>query len=80
MQCTGKEKHFTMRKAVVQEALAKGVKPTARRFGMSKNTVRLWMRRFQAEGNDGLLDRRAGPNRLCNVFSVKFKIYLPVWF
>jgi transposase len=64
MQCTGKEKHFTMRKAVVQEALAKGVKPTARRFGMSKNTVRLWMRRFQAEGNDGLLDRRAGPNRI----------------
>jgi transposase len=62
MKNTGKEKHFTMRKTVVQEALAKGIKPTARRFGMSKNTVRLWIRRFKVEGNDGLLDRRAGPN------------------
>jgi transposase InsO family protein len=29
---------------------------------MSKNTVRLWIRRFKSEGNDGLLDRRAGPH------------------
>jgi transposase len=64
MQCARKEKHFTLRKAVVQEALAKGIKPTARRFGMSKNTIRLWLRRFKSEGNDGLLDQRAGPNRI----------------
>ena len=31
---------------------------------MSKNTVRLWLRRFQEEGNDGLLDRRSGPNHI----------------
>lgn len=64
MKTARKEKHFTIRKALVQEALAKGIKPTARRFGMSKNTVRLWLRRFQSEGNDGLLDRRAGPNHI----------------
>jgi transposase len=64
MKTARKEKHFTIRKAVVQEALEKGIKPTARRFGMSKNTVRLWIRRFKSEGNDGLIDRRAGPNTI----------------
>ena len=64
MKTARKEKHFTIRKAVVQEAQEKGIKPAARRFGMSKNTVRLWLRRYQAEGNDGLLDRRAGPNHI----------------
>ena len=62
MKHTSKAKFFTIRKAVVQEALEKGIKPTARRYQMSKNTVRLWLRRFQEEGNDGLLDRRSGPN------------------
>jgi transposase len=62
MQCARKDKHFSVRKSVVQEALERGIKPTARRFGMSKNTVRLWIRRFKSEGNDGLLDRRAGPH------------------
>ena len=38
-----------------------GIKPTAKKFHMSKNSVRLWIRRFQKEGNDGLLDRRNGP-------------------
>ena len=64
MKSTSKEKHFTIRKALVHEALENGIKPTARRFDMSKNTVRTWVRRFQEEGNDGLLDRRAGPNHI----------------
>lgn len=64
MQCARKDKRFAIRKAVVQEALEKGIKPAARRFGMSKNSVRLWLRRFQSEGNDGLIDRRAGPNHI----------------
>lgn len=64
MKNVSKEKHFTLRKAIVQEALEKGIKPTAKRYGMSKNTVKLWLKRFQEEGNDGLLDRRAGPNHI----------------
>lgn len=56
-----KDKRFTIRKAIVLEALEKGIKPTARRFNMSKNTVRTLIRRFQMEGNDGLMDRRSGP-------------------
>jgi transposase len=61
MKLVGKAKYFTIRKTVVQEALKNGVKPTARKFGMSKNTVKLWLKRFQCEGNDGLLDQRSGP-------------------
>ena len=59
-----KEKRFSIRKSIVLEALEKGIKPTARRLNMSKNTVRLWLRRFQQEGNDGLLDRRSGPKHI----------------
>lgn len=59
-----KDRWFSTRKAVAQEALEKGIKPTARRFNMSKNTVRTWMRRFLAEGNDGCIDRRNGPNHI----------------
>ena len=73
MQCVSKEKRFTVRKAIVQEALEKGIKPTARRFGMSKNSVRLWVRRFTKEGNDGLLDRRAGPNYIPHKTSQKLE-------
>lgn len=56
-----KEKYFSIRKSIALEAQKHGIKPTARKFHMSKNTVRLWMRRFQIEGNDGLIDRRNGP-------------------
>ena len=61
MSNLSKEKRFTVRKAIVHEALEDGIKPTARRWDMSKNTVRTWVRRFQEEGNDGLIDRRNGP-------------------
>lgn len=59
-----KDKQFSSRKSIVLEALKKGIKPTARRFNMSKNTVRIWVRRFQSEGNDGLMDRRSGPKQI----------------
>ena len=61
MYLVGKEKYFTVRKSIAQEAMKHGIKPTARKFRMSKNTVKTWLRRFQAEGNDGLVDRRNGP-------------------
>jgi transposase len=59
-----KDKRFTVRKAIVHEALEKGIKPVAKRLNMSKNTVRSWVRRFQKEGNDGLMDRRNGPKHI----------------
>jgi transposase InsO family protein len=62
MKLIGKEKYFSIRKSIALEAQKRGIKPTARKFLMSKNTVRLWLRRFQSEGNDGLIDRRNGPD------------------
>jgi transposase len=64
VSCVSKEKQFTIRKSIVHEALERGIKPVARRFNMSRNTVRTWIRRFQAEGNDGLMDRRNGPKTI----------------
>jgi len=64
MSNVSKEKRFTVRKSIVLEALENGIKPTARRLNMSKNTVRQWVRRFKQEGNDGLLDRRSGPKHI----------------
>ena len=64
MRLAGKGKYFSLRKLIVHEAVKNGVKPTAKKFRMSKNTVKLWMNRFKAEGNDGLLDRRNGPNHI----------------
>lgn len=62
MKLAGKEKYFSIRKSIAFEAQKNGIKPTARKFRMSKNTVRLWLRRFRSEGHDGLIDRRNGPN------------------
>jgi len=64
MKIAGKEKYFSIRKSIVLEALKNGIKPTAEKYNMSKNSIRLWMRRFQKEGNDGLIDRRNGPNNI----------------
>jgi len=64
MKIIGKEKYFSIRKSIALEAQKHGIKPTARRFCMSKNTVRLWLRRFKEEGNDGLIDRRNGPDKI----------------
>lgn len=61
MKLVGKEKYFSIRKSVAYEAMKNGIKPTAKKFSMSKNTVKLWLRRFQSQGNDGLLDQRSGP-------------------
>ena len=62
MQIAGNGKYFSIRKSVALYAQKHGIKPTARKYYMSKNTVRLWLRRFKREGHDGLIDRRNGPH------------------
>ena len=64
MANVSKAKRFSIRKSIVFEALEHGIKPTARRLNMSVNTVRKWVRRYKAEGNDGLMDRRNGPTSI----------------
>jgi transposase-like protein len=68
---SSKEHSFSVRKRIVQEAQAKGIKPTARRHGISRNTLRTWLRRFHAQGNNGLKDRRQGPHHIPHKLSAE---------
>jgi transposase len=45
---------LSLRVALVQYALEHGVKPAARTYGTSPQTVRLWLRRYRKEGLSGL--------------------------
>jgi hypothetical protein len=47
---------------MVQQALAKGIKPTARLFHTSTLVVRKWLRRFKTDGYTGLADRSHRPH------------------
>ena len=76
MRYSSKEKCFTLRKSVVISALKHGIKPTARKYNMSKNTVRLWLRRFQSEGNNGLVDRRIGSKKVLQKTSGSADVYI----
>ena len=46
---------------VVRWALSYGIKPTAQRAKISRNTIRSWLKRYQLEGRKGFEDKRAGP-------------------
>ena len=54
------DKH-NFRKRLISYALMHGIKPAAREYRCSANTVRLWLRRFQVGGNKGLEDRSRAP-------------------
>ena len=45
---------------VVRWALSYGIKPTAQRAKISRNTIRSWLKRYQLEGWEGLRDKKAG--------------------
>lgn len=47
---------------MIRYAQQRGNKAAARRFGCSKNTVKLWRRRYEEKGMSGLEDRRKGSN------------------
>lgn len=64
MKNASKAHTYNVRKSVVLEAQKQGVKPTARRWGISKNTVKTWLNRFKQKGNSGLKDQRAGPKHI----------------
>ncbi len=62
----GKAYPFEFKLNAVFAAQELGVKPTARRFKITKNTLKEWIRRHKKNGKRGLLDRRKGPNRIPN--------------
>jgi transposase-like protein len=56
------ESKYQLRLLVVQSARQIGVKPTARLYGTSPQTVRKWLRRYQAQKRSGLADRSHAPH------------------
>ena len=58
---TGKHK-YAIRLAMAKYARAHGNRAAARHYGCSRNTVRLWRRRFEAEALAGLQDRSQAPH------------------
>ena len=59
---TDKQHKFETKKTIVFEAQKYGIKPTARKWGLSKNSVRTWLKKFNDQGNQGLIDKRKGPH------------------
>ena len=57
------ESSYELRLRVVHSARQIGLKPTARLFGASPQTVRKWVRRYQAQKRRGLADRSHAPRR-----------------
>lgn len=64
MKSTPQEHLFQFKKQVVQWTQIHGIKPAVRKWGLGRNTIRRWQRRFKEEGNQGLHDKRKGPNHI----------------
>ena len=53
---------YDLRLRLVQSARSIGVKPTARLYGASPQTVRKWVRRHKAQARSGLADLSHAPH------------------
>ena len=58
---TSKEHRLNVKQQVVRFVQKHGIKPGVRKFAISRNTIRTWLRRYEDEGIKGLLDKRQGP-------------------
>ena len=56
-----KDHSFDMRKTLVRVAKAESIRATARKYRISRNTVRQWSRRFRRQGFKGLRSRSTRP-------------------
>jgi transposase-like protein len=52
---------YSTRMAMVLHAQTHGIRATVRAMGCSRNTVRLWLRMFRAEGRQGLHPKSCAP-------------------
>lgn len=64
MSTSSKDHIFQFKKQVVKWTQAHGIKPAVRKWGLGRNTVRRWLRRFEREGNKGLEEKRKGPKNI----------------
>lgn len=69
----GKAYPFEFKLDAVFAAQELGLKPTAKRFKISKNTLKSWLQRFRLKGKKGLFDQRKGPNHIPNKISKKME-------
>jgi len=53
---------YDLRLRLVESARHLGIKPTARLYGSAPQTVRKWLRRYQAQKRSGLADRSHAPH------------------
>ena len=58
------ESRFELRLQMVRDAQERGIRETARTFRASRNTVRLWLKRYEAEGARALVERSRAPRRI----------------
>jgi len=61
---------------IVRYAQRYGNKPAAREYGCSKNTVKLWRQRFEAEGMSGLNEKRDVPRNIPHKTSEAEELYV----
>ena len=59
-----KEDQIKIRSQIVKYAQYKGIKAAARHFCCSKNTVKLWKRRYEKEGAKGIINQHCGPKNI----------------
>ena len=71
---------FDLRKTLVRHAKAHGIRAAARSFATSRNTVRTWLRRFEADGLHGLKSRSSRPTRSPNKLPqrIERKVLVPL--
>jgi len=63
------EYSFSFKHEAVLAVQELGVKPTARKFKVSPNTIRSWVKRHKEKGKKGLQDQRKGPHHIANKIS-----------
>ena len=71
-----KQKQVRVRQDMIKYAQTHGIKPAARHFGCSKNTVREWKRRYELEGTGALINRQKGPKNIPHKTSEKAEKYI----
>ena len=62
----GKEYPFEFKLDAVFAAQELGIKPAARKFKISRTTLKSWIRRYNEKGKKGLYDQRKGPLHIPN--------------
>lgn len=59
-----KSQQVELRLSIIRYAQSWGIKPTSKKFGSSKNTVKKWLRRFNEKGTTGLLNQSQAPKNI----------------